>query len=101
MSRLSLDCTFLLNKSWPVVDAMICFYSEGFPYLMAWKYVKKHKPFLINDLEKQQLLWDRTAVYDILEKIKVPVAKHYYVFRDDKHIKNIEEKCFGNMFDEV
>lgn len=37
-------------KSWPIVDALICFYSEGFPYLKAWKYVKKHKPFLINNL---------------------------------------------------
>ena len=26
-------------QSWPVVDALVCFYSEGFPYLMAWRYV--------------------------------------------------------------
>ena len=49
---------------------------------MAWKYVKKYTPFLINSLEKQQLLWDRTVVYDILKKIKVPVAKHYYAYTD-------------------
>lgn len=57
---------------------------------MAWKYVNRHKPFLINDLEKQQLLWDRTVIYDILDKIKVPVARHYFVYRDEEHLKTIE-----------
>ena len=58
--------------------------------MMAWRYVEKHKPYLINDLDKQQLLWDRTVIYEILKKIKVPVAKHYYVFRDQKYIDEIE-----------
>lgn len=84
-------------QTWPVVDALICFFSEGFPYLMAWRYVDKNKPYLINDLDKQQLLWDRTVIYDILKKIKVPVAKHYYVFRDQKYIDEIEEKGFGKV----
>jgi hypothetical protein len=64
---------------------------------MAWKYVKLHKPFLINSLDKQQLLWDRTVVYDILKKIKVPVAKHYYVFQDLNYIDQLEAKGFGNI----
>lgn len=80
MLRTPLDGTNDEIKLWPKVDALICFYSDGFPYLMAWKYVKLHNPFLINNLDKQQLLWDRTVVYDILKKIKVPVAKHYYIF---------------------
>ena len=46
-----------------MVDALICFYSDGFPYRMAWEYVQRHQPFLINNLEKQQLLWDRTVIY--------------------------------------
>lgn len=62
---------------------------------MAWRYVNKHKPFLINDLDKQQLLWDRSVIYDILRKIKVPVAKHYFVFRDKKYIDTIEQKEYG------
>lgn len=37
-------------NTWPKVDAFICFYSDGFPYLKAWMYVKKIKPFLINSL---------------------------------------------------
>jgi inositol hexakisphosphate/diphosphoinositol-pentakisphosphate kinase len=56
---------------------------------MAWKYVKKHKPFLINNLDKQQLLWDRTVVYDILRRIKVPVAKHYMIFKDMNYLDTI------------
>ena len=85
----SLVGIYLYMQLWPKVDAMICFYSEGFPYLMAWKYVKLHKPFLINSLDKQQLLWDRTVVYDILKKLKVPVAKHYYVFKDSNYIDEL------------
>jgi hypothetical protein len=62
---------------------------------MAWKYVQRHKPFLINSLDKQQLLWDRTVVYDLLKKIKVPVAKHYFIFRDPNYLQKIEERGNG------
>lgn len=64
---------------------------------MAWKYVKKHNPFLINNLEKQQLLWDRTVVYDILRKIKVPTAKHYFVQLEEDYVEEMEGKRFGNV----
>lgn len=64
---------------------------------MAWRYVERHKPYLINDLDKQQLLWDRTVIYDILKKIKVPVAKHYFVFRDKNYIDEIERKGLGKV----
>lgn len=64
---------------------------------MAWKYVKKHKPFLINNLDKQQLLWDRTVVYDILKRIKVPVAKHYFLFRDNNYLDAIETRGNGKI----
>lgn len=62
---------------------------------MAWRYVQKHKPFLINSLDKQQLLWDRTVVYDILKRIKVPVAKHYFIFRDHDYLDQIERRGNG------
>lgn len=67
---------------------------------MAWRYVNKYKPFLINDLEKQQLLWDRTIIYEILTKLKVPVAKHYFAMRDPTYLSKIEEKCFGRVVEE-
>lgn len=64
---------------------------------MAWHYVQKHKPFLINSLDKQQLLWDRTVVYDLLKKIKVPVAKHFYIFRDKNYLNDIEARGHGKV----
>ena len=82
-----------------MVDALICFYSDGFPFIKAWEYVRKHKPFLINNLEKQQLLWDRTVIYEILQKIKVPVAQHYFVYRDENHVSRIESKSYGKFAD--
>ncbi len=57
--------------------------------MQAWRYVKKHKPILINSLDKQQLLWDRTVVYDILKKIRVPVARHFMIFRDKNYIDQL------------
>ena len=68
-------------QNWPAVDALICFYSDGFPYLKAWKYVESTRPFLINDLDKQQLLWDRTLVYAELKKYNIPTARNYFVCR--------------------
>lgn len=96
--RQTMDCTICLIKLWPKVDALICFHSDGFPYLNAWKYVKKHRPFLINNLEKQQLLWDRTVVYDILRRIKVPIAKHFMVFRDLNYLDDLEKRGFGKTY---
>jgi len=64
---------------------------------MACQYVQKHQPFLINNLEKQQLLWDRTVVYDLLKKIKVPVAKHYFIFRDKNYVNDIELRGNGKI----
>jgi hypothetical protein len=34
----------------------------------------------------QEYLWDRTVVYDILKKARIPVAKHYFIFQDINYI---------------
>eukprot|EP00667_Euglena_gracilis_P000680 EG_transcript_680 len=69
-------------ETWPRVDALIAFCSDGFPYEKALKYVELRKPFLINDLQKQYLLFDRRLVYQTLVKNGVQVPKHIIVNRD-------------------
>lgn len=68
--------------TWPRVECLIAFYSNGFPLHKAIEYSETVKPFLLNDLQAQVLLQDRRSVYDMLESIQVPVAKHVYLERD-------------------
>lgn len=46
-------------ENWPVVDALIAFFSNGFPLEKAVQYEKITKPFMINDLQMQYVLQDR------------------------------------------
>ena len=39
-------------------------------------------------------------IYEILQKIKVPVAKHFFVYRDDLHLSRIESKSFGKNIEQ-
>lgn len=50
---------------WPYCDALIAFYSKGFPLEKAIHYVTVRKPkMVINDLELQYTLQDRLASQD-------------------------------------
>jgi len=44
---------------------------------------------MINDLESQTILWDRTQVIERLKKICVPVAQSYVVLRGNEKIRAI------------
>jgi len=77
----------ILNKpitEWPKVDALISFYSSGFPLKKAQMYVEMHKPYQINDLNKQEILFDRRRIYQELTKLNIPTAKYHFVIRDPK-----------------
>ncbi|RYH14824.1 hypothetical protein EON65_32930 [archaeon] len=92
------DC--ILNspiESWPVVEVLIAFYSNKFPTQKALQYVKLRKPYMINDLDMQEVLKDRRKVYDMLESVGIDVPFHVFVNREAGQ----EDKNVIDEFDEV
>ena len=61
-------------EEWPIVDALISFFSDGFPLAKAQSYATLREPFVVNDLETQWDLLDRRVVYKTLQDNDIPVA---------------------------
>ncbi|KAF0917120.1 hypothetical protein E2562_016925 [Oryza meyeriana var. granulata] len=69
-------------ESWPVCDCLIAFYSSGYPLEKAEKYAALRRPFLVNELDPQYLLHDRSRVYEHLKLFGVPVPTYAVVRRE-------------------
>ncbi|XP_046549302.1 inositol hexakisphosphate and diphosphoinositol-pentakisphosphate kinase 2-like isoform X16 [Haliotis rubra] len=77
----------ILNESiedWPICDALISFYSHGFPLSKAIAYEKLRKPFVINDLENQYCLRDRRQVYQILVQEGIAHPRYAVLNRNEE-----------------
>ncbi|VDL90810.1 unnamed protein product [Schistocephalus solidus] len=70
-------------SSWPVCDALISFYSDGFPLEKAIAYAQLRSPYLINDLDAQYILMDRRKVYECLQSAGIPVPRYACVDRSN------------------
>ena len=77
-------------EEWPKCDCFLSFYSKDFPLAKAQEYAALFNPYVINDLEKQWDIMDRTKVYQILADhgIEQPV---YAIKRQDDNIPVVEQ----------
>jgi hypothetical protein len=69
-------------ENWPVCDFLISFFSDGFPLDKAIAYAALRRPFCVNDLPMQSVLWDRRMCLMILDKLEVPTPERIEVNRD-------------------
>ena len=88
-------------EKWPIVEAMIVFYSTGFPYYKVLKYINLRKPFLPNDFEIQKVFWDRIKVMNLLKENNIPIPNGIIIERDSDNEDNDNENIELNTSQEI
>ena len=63
-------------------DYLISFFSDGFPLDKAIAYAQLRRPFCVNDLPMQKVLWDRRLCLRILDSLGIPTPRRVEVNRD-------------------
>lgn len=91
-------------EEWPVVQVLIIFFSNGFPFNKGLEYINLRKPLLINDFDKQKYFWDRRKVFEILSKNNIPTPKHVLIDRGEiinNDISNGEKQKLKDTDEEI
>ncbi|KAF1744830.1 hypothetical protein MXB_3820, partial [Myxobolus squamalis] len=69
-------------EKWPIVNIFLCFYAKGYPLDKAIKYVELRKPYVINEIYNQKVLFNRREIYRVLSHHNVCVPNFMAIERD-------------------
>ena len=79
-------------EEWPLCEALIAFFSTGFPLRKAQGYAQLHPSIVVfNDLKEQEVLHDRRLVYQRLQENGVPVPTYTVYNAEEAATTTVEE----------